>query len=136
MELLNAVSEFNVDPPSASDSYLFAAREAIESLVVMLAPFAPHVAEEMWEGLGHQGGLLKDAPWPAADPELAKKDELEIPVQVNGKLRSRVIVTPDISEEELRALALADEKVQSFIDGQKVVKVIVVPQRLVNVVVK
>ena len=74
--------------------------------------------------------------WPVADPELARKEELEIPVQVNGKLRSRVVVTPDITEADLRALALADGKVQSFIDGHEVVKVIVVPQRLVNVVVK
>ena len=102
----------------------------------MLAPFSPHVAEEMWEGLGHEGGLLKDAPWPIADPELVKKDELEIPVQVNGKLRSRVIVAPDISEADLRTIALADAKVQSFIDGHQVVKVIVVPGKLVNLVVK
>jgi leucyl-tRNA synthetase len=115
---------------------VFALREAIEALVIMLAPFSPHIAEEMWEGLGHEGGLLKSAAWPVADPELARKDELEIPIQVNGKLRSRVIVAPDISEAELRAMALADAKVQSFIDGHKVVKVIVVPQRLVNVVVK
>jgi leucyl-tRNA synthetase len=136
MELSNALSEFNVDPSTASPADLFAMREAIEALVVMLAPFSPHVAEEMWEGLGHAGGLLSGAPWPIADQELAKKDELEIPVQVNGKLRSRVVVAPEISEEELRALALADAKVQSFIDGHQVVKVIVVPQRLVNVVVK
>jgi leucyl-tRNA synthetase len=90
----------------------------------------------MWKGLGHEGGLLKSANWPTADPELAKKDELEIPVQVNGKLRSRVIVAPDISEADLRTIALADAKVQSFIDGHQVVKVIVVPQRLVNVVVR
>jgi len=136
MELLNALGEFNVDPAAGSDSDVFSAREAIEALVVMLAPYSPHVAEEMWEGLGHKGGLLKGAPWPIADPELAKKEELEIPVQVNGKLRSRVIVAPDISEEDLRTRALADTKVQSFIDGQKIVKVIVVPQRLVNVVVR
>jgi leucyl-tRNA synthetase len=136
MELLNALGEFNVEPANASDADAFAAREALEALVIMLAPFSPHVAEEMWEGLGHTGGLLKSAQWPMADPELAKKDELEIPVQVNGKLRSRVIVSPDISEADLRELALADSKVQSFIDGHKVVKVIVVPQRLVNVVVK
>ena len=136
MELLNALGEFNIHPATASDSDVFAAREAIEALVVMLAPFSPHVAEEMWESLGHAGGLLRDAPWPNADAELAKKDELEIPVQVNGKLRSRVIVAPDISEDELRTIALADAKIQSFIDGQKIVKVIVVPQRLVNVVVK
>ena len=137
MELLNALGEFTVDPASASSTDAFADREAIEALVVMLAPFSPHVAEEMWEGLGHEGGLLKTtAIWPVADPELARKEELEIPVQVNGKLRSRVIVAPDITEEELRTIALADGKVQSFIDGHTVVKVIVVPQRLVNVVVK
>ena len=135
MELLNAISDFNVEPASASASDAFAIREALEALVIMLAPFSPHIAEEMWEGLGHQGGLLKSAQWPTADTELAKKEELEIPVQVNGKLRSRVVVAPDITEEELRSLALADAKVQSFIDGHKILKVIVVPQRLVNVVV-
>ena len=136
MELSNALGEFAVEPAKASAAEAFAAREAIEALVVMLAPFSPHVAEEMWEGLGHAGGLLKSAKWPVADAELARKDELEIPVQVNGKLRSKVIVAPDIAEADLRALVLADSKVQSFIDGHEVVKVIVVPQRLVNVVVK
>jgi leucyl-tRNA synthetase len=136
MELSNALGEFNVDPATASDADVFAVREALEAMVVMLTPFSPHIAEEMWEGLGHAGGLLKSAQWPIADAELAKKDELEIPVQVNGKLRSRVVVSPDISEADLRALALADSKVQCFIDGHKVVKVIVVPQRLVNVVIK
>ena len=136
MELLNALSEFEAEPGKASTAEVFAVREAIEALVVMLAPFSPHVAEEMWESLGKEGGLVKAAPWPVADPELARKEELEIPVQVNGKLRSRVTVAPDISEGDLRALALADAKVQSFIDGHEVVKVIVVPQRLVNVVVK
>jgi len=136
MELLNALSEFEAEPGKASTAEVFAVREAIEALVVMLAPFSPHVAEEMWESLGKEGGLVKAAPWPVADPELARKEELEIPVQVNGKLRSRVTVAPDISEADLRALALADAKVQSFIDGHEVVKVIVVPQRLVNVVVK
>src|SRR6267378_1797062 len=137
MELSNALNEFNVEPAAASPAEVFAAREAIESLVVMLAPFSPHVAEEMWESLGHEGGLVQAAAvWPVADPELARKEELEIPVQVNGKLRSRVVVAPDITEADLRAIALADSKLQSFIDGHQVVKVIVVPQRLVNVVVK
>jgi leucyl-tRNA synthetase len=136
MELSNALGELAVEPAVASAAEVFAVREAIEVLVIMLAPFSPHVAEEMWEGLGHAGGLLKSAKWPVADAELARKDELEIPVQVNGKLRSKVIVAPDIAEADLRALVLADSKVQSFIDGHEVVKVIVVPQRLVNVVVK
>jgi leucyl-tRNA synthetase len=137
MELSNALAEFNVDPATASPADTFAVREALEALVVMLAPFSPHVAEEMWAGLGHEGGLLKTvAVWPVPDPELARKEELEIPVQVNGKLRARVIVAPDISEADLRAIALEDDKVRSFIDGHEIVKVVVVPQRLVNVVVK
>src|SRR5207253_9511347 len=104
-------------PAAALSADVFAAREAIEALVVMLAPFSPHVAEEMWESLGHPGGLVQAAAvWPVADPELARKEALEIPVQVNGKLRSSVTVAPEITEADLRALALADSKVQSFID--------------------
>ena len=136
MELFNQLVDFNADPVMAPFEDVFVVGECLEYLVIMLAPFSPHAAEEMWEGLGHAGGLLKAAPWPIADSELAKKEELEIPVQVNGKLRSRVVVAPDISEADLRTIALADEKVQSFIDGHQIVKVIVVPQRLVNVVVK
>jgi leucyl-tRNA synthetase len=137
MELLNELSDFNANPAKASESDVFAVREALEALVVMLTPFAPHVAEEMWEGLGHAGGLLAEVPrWPVADPELAARDELEIPIQVNGKLRSRVIAAPGVSEDELRQSALADEKVRALIDGREVVKVIVVPARLVNVVIR
>jgi leucyl-tRNA synthetase len=137
MELFNQISDFNADPATASPEDVFAVREALESLVIMLTPFAPHVAEEMWESLGHAGGLLKEVPrWPVADPELARSEELEIPIQVNGKLRSRVIAAPDVSEDELRASALADERVRTLIDGREVVKVIVVPRRLVNVVIR
>jgi len=104
---------------------------------LMLAPFSPHIAEQMWEGLGHSGGLLDgEVKWPVADTELARLEELEIPVQVNGKLRSRLLASPEVGEDELRAAALADEKIRSFIEGREVVKVIVVPQRLVNVVVR
>jgi leucyl-tRNA synthetase len=149
MELSNALGEFRpgsrsgrprsldlTSPATASTADVFAISEALESLVVMLAPFAPHVAEEMWENLGHEGGLLKSAHWPQADPELARREELEIPIQVNGKLRSRLLASPEVTEEELRTAALNDEKIRSLIDGHEVVKVIVVPQRLVNVVVR
>jgi leucyl-tRNA synthetase len=137
MELFNQLSDFNADPARASEADVFAVREALESLVIMLTPFAPHIAEEMWENLGHAGGLLSEVPrWPVADPELARREELEIPIQVNGKLRSRVIAAPGVSEDELRQSALADERVQALIDGRQVVKVIVVPERLVNVVIK
>jgi len=137
MELFNQIVDFNADPAKASEEDTFAVREALEALVVMLAPFAPHVAEEMWECLGHGGGLVGATPrWPVADPELARREELEIPIQVNGKLRSRVVVAPDVSEEDLRAAALADERVKQQIDGHDVVKVVVVPRRLVNIVIR
>ena len=137
MELFNQLTDFNADPARASDADVFAVREALEALVVMLTPFSPHIAEELWENLGHSGGLLSEAArWPIADPELARREELEIPVQINGKLRSRVIAAPDVSEDDLRTAALSDERVRSLIDGHEVVKVIVVPRRLVNIVIK
>ncbi len=136
MELLNELSDFKSDPATAVNEDVFSVREALEALVVMLTPFAPHAAEEMWEALGHGGGLLNSARWPQADPELARSEELEIPVQVNGKLRSRLITSPEVSEAELRAAALADEKIRSLIQGHEVVKLIVVPQRLVNIVIR
>ena len=138
MELSNALGDFGADPETAAAADVYAVREALESLVLMLVPFAPHVSEEMWEALSHEGGVLagEAALWPKADEELARKEELEIPVQVNGKLRSRIRATPDTPEAELREAALADERVRGFIEGRDVVKVIVVPQRLVNIVVR
>jgi leucyl-tRNA synthetase len=90
----------------------------------------------MWEALGHADGLLKSARWPQVDAELARRDELEIPIQVNGKLRSRLLVLPEVTEDELRNAALKDEKIRTLIEGHDIVKVVVVPQRLVNVVVR
>ncbi len=107
MELLNELSDFNVAPEAAAPADAYAVREALEALVVMLSPIAPHVAEEMWEGLGHEGGLLASgARWPRADKELARKEELEIPVQINGKLRARIKAAPDTPEAELQSAAL------------------------------
>jgi leucyl-tRNA synthetase len=110
-------------------------REAIESLIGMLTPFAPHVAEEMWEGYGHSESLAVTS-WPQFNQELAREEEVEVAVQVNGKLRSRIFASPDASEDDLRQAALADEKVQAAAAGRDVVKVVVIPRRLVNVVVK
>jgi leucyl-tRNA synthetase len=138
MELSNALGDFSAKPADASASDFFAVREALDSLVIMLAPFAPHAAEEMWENMGQAGGLLHEGArrWPLANADLARKEELEIPVQINGKLRGRISATPETSEEELRAAALADEKVRVWMEGREVVKIVVVPQRLVNIVVK
>jgi leucyl-tRNA synthetase len=104
-------------------------------MVLLLAPFAPYLAHELWETLGERENLLHAA-WPKYDPALAKEEEIEVPVQVNGKLRGRIVVSADASEEEMRTRALAEDKVQSFVTGKQVVKVIIVPAKLVNLVVR
>jgi leucyl-tRNA synthetase len=110
-------------------------RHSIEYLVVVLSLFAPHLADELWEALGHGEPLLR-TPWPAYDAESAAEEELEIPVQVNGKLRGRIRVAVGATEEEIRTRAQAEEKVAAHLNGRQIVKLIVVPQKLVNIVVK
>jgi leucyl-tRNA synthetase len=110
-------------------------REALEALVLMLSPFAPHTAEELWEMLGHGGGLAAAA-WPVYDPVIAQSSEIVVPVQVNGRLRSRLTVPADVTEDALRALALADAAVRVHTAAKTVLKVIVAKGKLVNVVVK
>ena len=138
MELSNAMYDFKVEPEEANKSDLFAIREAIESLVLMLTPYAPHISEELWEVISgsDEGILVSNARFPVADEEVARADEVEIVVQVNGKVRSRVKASPDSSKDDLEDLALADKKIREYMDGKELVKVIIVPGRLVNVVVK
>jgi leucyl-tRNA synthetase len=109
--------------------------ELLRSLLLLLAPFAPHLVAELWEELGETGSVLR-APWPASNAALAKEDELEVPVQINGKLVTVVRVAADADAASLEAAAMADEKVQARIAGKTVVKVIVVPRKLVNLVVR
>jgi len=109
--------------------------EVERNLVLLLAPFAPYVAHELWEMLGEKGNLLK-APWPKYDAALAKEEEIEIPVQINGKLRSRIVVSADATEETVLERVLEDEKVRTAIAGKQIVKRFYVPGKLVNIVVK
>ena len=111
-----------------------ASRSALEPLVLMLAPFAPHVAEELWSLLGHDTSLTRAA-FPQADPALLVADTVTCVVQVQGKVRAKLDVAPDVTDDELTALALAEENVQRSIDGREVRKVIVRAPKLVNVVV-
>jgi leucyl-tRNA synthetase len=110
-----------------------ALREAIDALVVMISPFAPHMAEELWERLGHAGGLAK-AEWPTFDPAVAKADEVVVPVQINGKIRARLTVGADTPEDELRELALADAAVKRHTAGKTIKKVVIGKGPLVSVV--
>jgi len=109
--------------------------EVQRTLVLLLAPFAPYLAHELWEMLGEKGSLLNQR-WPQYDPELAKEEEIEIPVQVNGKLRSVVVVPADATEDTIRESALSDQKVKAAIAGKQIVKVIPVPRKLVSIVVR
>ena len=110
-------------------------RETIEALVVMVAPFAPHTAEELWHMLGHADGLAT-ATWPSFDPDVARAAEVVVPVQVNGKVRARLTVPAGVSEDELRELALADEAVALHTAGKTIVKVVVAKGPIVSVVVR
>ncbi len=110
------------------------ARAAVETILILLSPMVPHLTAELWQRIGH-GESLDGLPWPAFDPAAAKEEELTIVVQICGKVRSRLAVAPDTDEEQLRALALADDKVQKFMEGKPARKVIVVPNKLINIVV-
>ena len=129
MELLNELH--------ALEARLSAAvlRQALEKITLMLAPFVPYLAEQLWEELGRQGPVFKQ-PWPEYDEELAREEEVEVVVQVNGRVRSHIRVPLGTPREELERLALQDDKIRSFVEGKQIVRVIVVPDKLVNVVVR
>jgi leucyl-tRNA synthetase len=123
MELTNHLTRLPVRPQST-----------VETFVLLLGPFAPHLAEELWQAFGHSSTCAYE-PWPTFDESLTKADEIEIPVQVNGKVRSKVTVPADAAEDAIRATALADTRIQELIQGKQIKKVIMVPKKLVNIVV-
>ena len=108
--------------------------DAIETLILLMAPVTPHIAEEMWERLGKPYSIHNQA-WPEFDPELTKEEEITLIVQVNGKVRDRIVVPADIDEERAKITALASEIVQRHMGGKEPRRIIYVPGRLVNVVV-
>jgi leucyl-tRNA synthetase len=109
--------------------------EILRTLTLLLAPFAPYLAFELWEQIGEKGDLLR-APFPKSDETLAREEQIEIPVQINGKLRAVVTVDAGADEEALKAAALADEKIAALLAGKEVLRIIVVPRKLINIVVK
>jgi leucyl-tRNA synthetase len=136
MELVNEITAAEpglAEMPAQASTQLMAT--ILPSLILLLAPFAPYLAAELWSETGGAGAVLRQ-PWPGFDPDLARDEELEIPVQVNGKLRAVVKLAPDAGSEDMQRAALAEAKVQAAIAGKQVVKVVVVPGKLINIVVK
>jgi leucyl-tRNA synthetase len=132
MELFNTISA--IDMQNKHDESPAVMRLAMESLTLLLSPIVPHFAEELWEALGYRSSALR-APWPQYRKDALAEDELLIVIQVNGKLRSRFQVAADADDEAIKQTALADERVRKFIDGKEIRKVIVVKNKLVNIVV-
>ena len=131
MELAN---ELQSKEPLEQDASPGVVKEVLELLTLMLAPMAPHLAEELWEMLGHAGGLVA-APWPQFQEQLAKEEQIEVVIQINGRVRGKMLVEPGLGEEELYGRAVTDPRIAQLIASQRVVKKIVVRDKLVNVVV-
>jgi leucyl-tRNA synthetase len=133
MELVNEIYRLEAEVQSGPGRSVL--REALETLVLLLNPFTPHVCEEMCARLGHEGGLVRAA-WPAFDAGAAREDSVELAVQVNGKVRGRVVVPAGAGEDVVRERALAEPRVAEHLQGKQIVKFVVVPGRLVSVVAK
>jgi leucyl-tRNA synthetase len=133
MELINLLYQFAVEKVQDTSTQ-HALQEAAEATVLLLSPFTPHIAEELWQQLGHTDSILRQR-WPSYDPTLTQEDEITVVIQVNGRVRSRLTAPASIGEDDLREAALRHERIQEWLAGKAVHKVIVVPQKLVNIVV-
>ncbi|CEO26215.1 leucine--tRNA ligase [Paraclostridium sordellii] len=131
MELINEMYKYK-ELENRNDAVI---KEAIETIVTILAPFAPHIGEELWTMIGKDGSIF-DISWPSYDESALVKDEVEVVVQVNGKVRGKLSVASNISREEMKEAAMNDEKIKTLVEGKTIVKVIAVPKKLVNIVVK
>ncbi|BCB95251.1 leucine--tRNA ligase [Dissulfurispira thermophila] len=130
MELVNDMSSFI--PQTDEDTYIL--RTAIKNSLLMLAPFAPHIAEELWEAIGEKNSIFEHQ-WPEWDKELAKEEEIELVVQVNGKLRAKIFVSAGLSDDDAKQRALQEQKIKELLKGRQIKKVVVVKGKLVNIVV-
>jgi leucyl-tRNA synthetase len=137
MELVNALYAFDaasLDGVAASERATLL-REAVETAVLLLGPFCPHVTEELWSQLGHTESVFRQ-PWPRAEQAALARAEVTVVVQVDGKVRGRLVVDVDAPEPRVREMALADDKVGSWVGGRTIERVVVVPNRLVNIVTR
>jgi leucyl-tRNA synthetase len=135
MELENAVRDFLRREGARSLEETAVLGEALRTMLMLLGPFVPHIAEDLWEALGEKESVFKQ-PWPSFSPELLEEEQQTIVVQVNGKVRGRMTVPAGTGEDTIVESALANERVKAHVEGKKVVKTVVVPGRLVSIVVK
>jgi leucyl-tRNA synthetase len=131
MELSNMINSYRDN----EEQDLCVLKEAVDNLLVLLSPFSPHICEELWHCCGHEDSVYRQ-PWPVYDPQALIQDEVEIVLQISGKVRDRVVVPTASSKEELEKIALANSKIKELTKGKEIVKVIVVPGKLVNIVAK
>ena len=133
MELVNAIYQFRSNGDHGPEA-LSVLRFAVETAIVLISPMVPHIADEMWQALGHEKSVIQE-PWPQWDEKAVVEEKQLVVVQVNGKLRNRIYVSPSASSEEVQEAALADERIKTFVGDKPIRKVVVVPGKLVNVVV-
>jgi leucyl-tRNA synthetase len=133
MELVNQMYQM-LENPSRDDHFWPVMKNAAESVMLLISPIVPHIAEELWHALGHSESILK-APWPKWKEDALRAEEVLVVVQVNGKLRSRIVIPADATAEQMEQTALGDAKTQDFIEGKTIKKIVVVPGKLVNIVV-
>jgi leucyl-tRNA synthetase len=133
--MMELVNEIHAQEPLAEGVRPTVGKEVLELLTLMIAPMSPHLAEELWEMLGHSGGLMR-ASWPQFRAEFAAEEQVEIIIQLNGKVRGKIVTEIGLDEESVTALALAEPKVAQLLDGKQVVKRIVIPDKLVNLVIR
>jgi leucyl-tRNA synthetase len=133
MELLNAAYAQRSAQRSVITDHSFVI-DAMETIILLLAPFAPHVTEELWHRRGHTDSVHHQ-PWPSFDAEIAREEETTIVIQVNGKLRDRMVVPTGMAEDEVKGMALDRERIKEWIEGKEIRRVVVVPDRLVNIAI-
>jgi leucyl-tRNA synthetase len=129
------VNELQAQEPLDAEISPATLKNVFAMLVLMLSPIAPHIAEELWEMLGFSGGLAK-AKWPKYREDLAREEQIEVIVQINGRMRGKIQVETDLGDDETLALAVKDPRISGLIDGKQIERTIVVPNKLVNIVLK
>ena len=133
--LMTLVNEIHAQEPLDVDLSPMILKRGLEMLLLMLSPMAPHIAEELWQMLGHQTSLAREK-WPQYRDDLAREEQFEVIIQINGRLRGKILVEDDLSEEETLNRALTDPRIAVLIAGKEITKTVVVPRKLVNIVLR